>query len=171
MKRCLLLAIVVALLVPPPIHADHPIDNAILVGILAGLGTSILIIGLDPIDEDRTYREEGDFHYKDNVGFEGRGQLDKPVKSFSYDQIGMIGIGTGILVGTLSYFYFDGKSKNNSMISNKEFQEAWKRAGKTERLNHRNAQIKPYFSWNPRKSINSSTIHSKVSAKVAHPFL
>jgi len=163
MKRCLLLVVVVALLVPPPIHAhESSIKKATIIGTLAGIGTSILISGLDPIDEDQSY-------YKESGGL--RSRLDKPVKSFSYDQIGMIGIGTGMIVGTLSYFYFDGKSKKNSMISNKEFQEAWKRAGKTERLNHRNAQIKPYFSWNPRKSINSSTIHSKVSAKVAHSFL
>ena len=142
MKRCLLLAVVVALLVPPPIHAhESSIKKATIIGTLAGIGTSILIVGIDPKNNDP--------------------YVSRP----------KIGIGTGIIVGTLSYFYFDGKSKKNSMISNKEFQEAWKRAGKTERLNHRNAQIKPYFSWNPRKSINSSTIHSKVSAKVAHSFL
>ena len=158
MKRCLLLAVVVALLVPPPIHAhESSIKKATIIGTLAGIGTSILIVGIEPKEKDPWLSTKGVVvDYKDK---------------YNAAQIGMIGLGTGMIVGVLSYFYFDGKSKNNSMISNKEFQEAWKRAGKTERLNHRNAQIKPYFSWNPRKSINSSTIHSKVSAKVAHPFL
>ena len=158
MKRCLLLVVVVALLVPPPIHShESSIKKATIIGTLAGIGTSILIVGIEPKEKDPWLSTKGVVvDYKDK---------------YNAAQIGMIGIGTGIIVGTLSYFYFDGKSKKNSMISNKEFQEAWKRAGKTERLNHRNAQIKPYFSWNPRKSINSSTIHSKVSAKVAHPFL
>ncbi len=156
MKRCVLLVVVVALLVPPPIHAhESSIKKATIIGTLAGIGTSILIVGIEPKEKDPWL----------SFGVVVVDYKDK----YNAAQIGMIGLGTGILVGTLSYFYFDGKSKNYSMISNKEFQEAWKRAGKTERLNHRNAQIKPYFSWNPRKSINSSTIHSKVSSKVAHP--
>ena len=158
MKRCLLLVVVVALLVPPPIHAhESSIKKATIIGTLAGIGTSILIVGIEP-----KYKDPYSTSLSSGVRTENK---------YNAAQIGMIGLGTGMIVGVLSYFYFDGKSKNYSMISNKEFQEAWKRAGKTERLNHRNAQIKPYFSWNPRKSINSSTIHSKVSAKVAHSFL
>ena len=160
MKRCLLLVVVVALLVPPPIHAG-PVKKATIIGALAGIGTSILIVGIEPKDKDPWSR----------TLFDSSSSGVNVKNKYSGTQIGMLGLGTGILVGALSYFYFDGKSKNYSMISNKEFQEAWKRAGKTERLNHRNAQIKPYFSWNPRKSINFSPIHSKVSAKVAYPFL
>ena len=156
MKRCLLLAIVVALLVPPPIHAG-PVKKATIVGVLTGVGASTLIIGLDPKDKD-PYSSSSEFFASSGVRVKDK---------YNGAQILTIGVATGVLVGALSYLYLDGKSKDYSMISNKEFQEAWKRAGKTERLNHRNAQIKPYFSWNPRKSINSSTIRSKVSSKVA----
>ena len=53
MKRCLLLAVVVALLVPPPIHAhESSIKKATIIGALAGIGTSILIVGIEPKYKD-----------------------------------------------------------------------------------------------------------------------
>ena len=102
MKRCLLLVVVVALLVPPPIHAhESSIKKATIIGALAGIGTSILIVGIEPKEKDPWLSTKGVVvDYKDK---------------YNAAQIGMIGLGTGILVGTLSYFYFDGKSKNYSI--------------------------------------------------------
>ena len=90
----------------PSIYAG-PVKEATIVGTLAGIGTSMLMVGLEKSLVFVTDKKD-------------------------ITQVITIGVATGILVGTLSYFYFDGKSESHSMISNKEFEKAWKRVGMRE---------------------------------------
>ena len=100
-----------------------PVKKATVIGALAGVGTSTLIIGLDPKDKDPYSRSSEWFGSSSGVNVKDK---------YNGAQILTIGVATGILVGALSYFYFDGKSESHSMISNKEFEKAWKRVGMRE---------------------------------------
>ncbi len=132
----------------PSIYAG-PVKEATIVGTLAGIGTSMLIVGLEKSLVIVTDKKD-------------------------ITQVITIGVATGIFVGTLSWFYLDGKSENHhphSMISNKEFQKAWKRATTLHQLriqpSYKGLTGNAHVKW----SQNARAKWSHFKCHITHGFL